>query len=174
MKTTFACGALAILAVHLTFAEPPKPRDSDGGTVSITLDNVQLRDFVRMVSRIAGVSFSFDPKESKFDESTSVDIKEKPWKPFFAGVLAQHGLVLSEDSPGSQTYSIIRAVSADAAARLHAAQEAVALADAVLADLNIGDVAAAKARLAKSREHNAEIVRTAQTQQRQEEPASSP
>ena len=165
MKTLIAGAGVVLLAVHSVIAEEPPARDFEGGTVSITLDDVELRDFVRMMTRIADISLSCDPKEPKLDERMSANVQDRPWKPFFCSVLAQHGLLMVEDSPGSGTYSIIRAESADVAARIRASQDAVALADAVLANLDAGDLAAAKARLTKYREHNAAVVQAVQAKQ---------
>ncbi len=165
MSKIIACVVIAVLVASLAIAEEPKSTAPDGGTVSLTLDDVQLRDVVRMMTRIAGVDLSFDSKDPTFGERTSINVENKPWKPFFSSVLAQHGLLLVEDSPGSQTYSIIRAASPDAAARIRASQDAVAFVDAVLADLNADNLAAAKDRLVKYREHNAEVIKTTQERQ---------
>lgn len=172
MRKISACVGCVVLVISLAMAEEPKASASDGATVSLTLDNVRLQDVVRMMSRIAGVDLSFDPKDPKLNDSTSVNVQDKPWKPFFSSVLAQHGLLLIEDSPGSRTYSIVRAPSTETAVRVRASQEAVALTDAVLADISAGNLEAAKERLTKYREHNVEVVWTAQ--EKQQKPANQP
>ena len=165
MKRTYACVGVMFLAVFVAFAQEPKAQVPDDGTVTMVFDKVELADVVRMMTRIASVNIKFDPTDAKFRESTSVNVHDKHWKPVLTSVLEQHGLLLVEDSQEARSYSIVRAQSKEIVARLRAAQEAVILADAVLADLNAGNLVMAKERLTKYRDRNAEMVRTIQEKQ---------
>jgi hypothetical protein len=168
IKIITRVATIGLIAFAAT-AQEPKAQNPGTFNVTLVLDNLPLADFVRFMTRITGADISFDSDDPKFRENATVSVRDKPWKPTFSSVLAQHGLLLVEDLPGARTYSVVRAASPVTASRLLTSQDAVALADAVLADLNAGNLDVAKNRLAKYREHNAEVVRT--VQEKQPEPA---
>ena len=98
--------------------DPPVPQDSTGPVlrVSLGLKDVELREIVRVIARIADVEFAYDPGEPRLRQKVTVSASEKPWQTFLEELLARHGLVLLE-LPGG-VYGIRSAESeADAGRR---------------------------------------------------------
>ncbi len=149
--------AFALLSVHADSAEQSAP-------VSFTFDDVELIDMVRILSTITGVGFTFDPSDLKFSERISISVREKPWKPVLIEALAQHGLVLVEHAPDSDSYAIIPAESTSIATRFSAATKAVAAMDAILVQLENGDIEKAKELVSKYRLYN-DAIRKAMSKQ---------
>jgi hypothetical protein len=159
MKVIIVSAAVVLLLCLAVGAAPPKEPTSNGNLISISLDDVALIDMIRMMNRITDASFAFDPSDPNLNKRITIDIRDKPWKPPFRAALIQHGLVLIEDTPGSNSYSIVPAKSKAVATRRAAAKEAVATIDAVLTQLDKGNAAKAKELLSQYRDHNARILK---------------
>ncbi|MCX7590008.1 MAG: hypothetical protein N2255_00100, partial [Kiritimatiellae bacterium] len=74
--------------------------------ISVTLDDVELADVVRLFTRISGANIIVAP--SNLTGRVTVNMTNVQWKPALEAILEMHGLVLLEKSPGSGVYSIIR------------------------------------------------------------------
>jgi len=81
------------------------PTDSDGGLISITLDDVEILDVVRMFTRISGANIIATP--SNLQGRVTVNLTDVEWKPALESILDMHSLALDEKLPGSGVYRII-------------------------------------------------------------------
>jgi len=74
--------------------------------ISITLDDVEIVDVVRMFTRISGANIIATP--SNLQGRVTVNLTDVAWKPALESILDMHSLELREKTPGSGVYSIIR------------------------------------------------------------------
>lgn len=126
------------------------------GLISVTLTDVDLSDVLMMMSRISGANFIYDPGEPKLRNRVTLNVTDKPWKPFIRELLAQHGLVVVETADGA--YLVQPVQSKAMAIRRHAAVRAIAVAEAVLKDLEQNKTEAAKQQLRRFLAENRKIV----------------
>jgi type IV pilus assembly protein PilQ len=73
--------------------------------ISITLDDVDMVDVVRMFTRISGANIITSP--SNLQGKVSVNLTDVEWKPALDSILDMHNLALVEKTPGSKVFSII-------------------------------------------------------------------
>ncbi len=73
--------------------------------ISITLDDVEILDVVRMFTRISGANIIATP--SNLQGRVTVNLTDVEWKPALESILDMHGLALDEKLPGSGVYRII-------------------------------------------------------------------
>lgn len=97
-------------AVTVTPAEPEpdagqEPPAGNPNLISIALDNVPLEDVVRLFTRISGANII--ATTSNLQGTVTVNLKDVEWKPALGSILAAHGLLLAEQTPGSEIYTII-------------------------------------------------------------------
>jgi type II secretory pathway component GspD/PulD (secretin) len=77
--------------------------DADADKISVTLDDVPLKDVIRMFSRISAANIvAMDDLEGR----VTVSLNDVSWKDALEAILEQAGLVLVEKRPG--IYSVIR------------------------------------------------------------------
>lgn len=81
---------------------PPPPVSED--LISVSLDNVDMVDVVRMFTRISNANFVVAP--SNLTGKVTVNLNNVPWEPAMRTILSSHNLVLIEKTPGSGIYSI--------------------------------------------------------------------
>ena len=72
--------------------------------ISITLDEVEMADVVRMFTRISGANIITSP--SNLQGRVSVNLTDVEWKPALEAILDMNHLALEERTPGSAVYSI--------------------------------------------------------------------
>lgn len=72
--------------------------------ISITLDDVEMVDVVRMFTRISGANIITTP--SNLQGKVSVNLNDVEWKPALESILDMNNLALVEKTPGSGVYSI--------------------------------------------------------------------
>lgn len=125
-------------------------------TMSITLDDVDLVDFLRMTTRITGIDLVTDPQDFNSDQRISVNMTDEPWHKGLEVAMAQHGFVLLHE--GGNIYSVLKGDKPEVAARVRAALAAVSVAEAVLADIKTNNIASATNRLNAFVEINQETV----------------
>ena len=95
----------------LTLEEEPDAAmltlDGDTGSelISITLDDVEILDVVRMFTRISGANIIATP--SNLQGRVTVNLNDVAWKPALESILDMHSLALDEKLPGSGVYRII-------------------------------------------------------------------
>lgn len=75
-------------------------------TISITLDDVEMVDVVRMFTRVSGANIIATP--SQLVGRVTVNLTDVGWKPAMDSILDMHSLQLTEKIPGSGVYSITR------------------------------------------------------------------
>lgn len=75
------------------------------GRISITLDDVEIVDVVRMFTRISGANIIATP--SNLQGRVTVNLTEVEWRPALESILDMHGLALEEKLPGSSVYSVV-------------------------------------------------------------------
>ena len=110
MKTMMPCLILIIVMSTQLFSAGQTvaaENATEGSEVSISLDDVALEDFVRMLTRISDANISYSP-ELLDGARVTVNANDEPWKPLLETVLAEHKLELTEGKGGSGVYSIIR------------------------------------------------------------------
>lgn len=92
------------------YPEEPEREDVGGADesnlISITLDDVEMVDVVRMFTRISGANIIAAP--SNLVGRVTVNLTEVEWQPALESILDMHGLALVEKTPGSRVYSITR------------------------------------------------------------------
>lgn len=81
-------------------------RREERNLITVRLDDVPLRDVVRMFTRISRASVIYDPTD--LQGTVSVNLKDAPWKSSFRSILALKGHVLVERPAGSGIYVIAR------------------------------------------------------------------
>jgi type IV pilus assembly protein PilQ len=79
--------------------------DAGSGLISITLDDVEILDVVRMFTRISGANIIATP--SNLQGRVTVNLNDVAWKPALESILDMHSLALDEKLPGSGVYRII-------------------------------------------------------------------
>ena len=81
-------------------------RMGDGDNrISITLDDVEMLDVVRMFTRISGANIIATP--SNLLGRVTVNLTDVEWQPALESILDMHHLALQEKLPGSGVYSIV-------------------------------------------------------------------
>ncbi len=75
-------------------------------TISITLDDVEMVDVVRMFTRISGANIIATP--TQLVGRVTVNLTDVGWKPAMDSILDMHNLQLVEKIPGSGVYSILQ------------------------------------------------------------------
>ncbi len=83
-------------------AEPAAPTSN---LISITLDDVEILDVVRMFTRISGANIIATP--SNLQGRVTVNLSDVEWKPALESILDMHALALQEKLPGSGVYSVV-------------------------------------------------------------------
>jgi len=73
--------------------------------ISISLDDVELIDVVRMFSRIASANIIANPEI--LTARVTVNLDDVEWRPALSSILSMHGLALVERPQGSGVYSVI-------------------------------------------------------------------
>jgi type II secretory pathway component GspD/PulD (secretin) len=73
--------------------------------ISISLDDVEMLDVVRMFSRISGANIIATP--SNLTSRVTANLDGVEWKPALTSILSMHGLALLEKTPGSGVFSIV-------------------------------------------------------------------
>lgn len=86
-------------------ALPAVNGDAGSELISITLDNVEILDVVRMFTRISGANIIATP--SNLQGRVTVNLNDVEWKPALESILDMHSLALDEKLPGSGVYRII-------------------------------------------------------------------
>ncbi|MGQ9663443.1 MAG: type II secretion system protein GspD, partial [Kiritimatiellia bacterium] len=81
-----------------------KPAEASN-LISVTLDDVELADVVRLFTRISGANIIVTP--SNLTGRVTVNMTNVEWRPALESILEMHGLVLLEKTPGSGVYSIL-------------------------------------------------------------------
>lgn len=147
--------SMGLLLSQTRAAESEKPSE---GLISITLDDVEIVDVLRMFSRIAGANFRYDPKDFQAVRVT-VNLNDEPWLPALQSLLASHGFVLVAEPGARNMLSIVKADKPETAVRIQYASAAVTLADAVLADIRSNNFASATARLQAFAESNRQTIK---------------
>lgn len=79
--------------------------DVGANLISITLDDVEIVDVVRMFTRISGANIIATP--SNLQGRVTVNLTDVQWKPALESILDMHNLALDEKLPGSGVYRII-------------------------------------------------------------------
>jgi len=128
--------------------------------ISITLDDVELVDVIKMITRISGFDCVVNPEELRRAGRVTVALNNEPWRPALQAILARRGFVLVQEAP--DLYSIFRAGSPEFGARVQAASEAASVADVVLAAIASNNLAAATERIRTFGEASRKIVRAFQ------------
>lgn len=72
--------------------------------ISITLDDVEMADVVRLFTRISGANIIATP--SNLQGRVTVNLEKVDWQPALESILSMHNLALREKTPGSGIYSI--------------------------------------------------------------------
>ena len=92
---------IAMMLTQLSgVAEAKKNNTKKTGEVSITVEQIQLSDFISLLSQISGASVAYDKNQIK-DISISISAQDTPWKTLLENVLTPHHLKLVEtDSAG--------------------------------------------------------------------------
>ncbi len=113
----------AVLAVHAQETQPvseftPLPltapvlpeqeiqTTSAPSLITISLDDVELIDVVRMFSRIAGANIIANP--DNLTARVTVNLDNVQWRPALSSILSMHGLALVERQQGSGVFSVIQ------------------------------------------------------------------
>jgi len=78
---------------------------ADGNLISVTLDDVEMVDVVKMFTRISGANIIATP--SNLQGRVTVNLTDVEWKPALTSILKMHALGLLEETPGSGVYSIV-------------------------------------------------------------------
>ncbi len=84
---------------------PAGVTDAGDDLISITLDDVEILDVVRMFTRISGANIIATP--SNLQGRVTVNLTDVEWKPALESILDMHALALDEKLPGSGVYRII-------------------------------------------------------------------
>lgn len=98
-----------------TVAELPKddrtPAGATVGTpaatnlITISLDNVELEDVIRMFTRLADANIIVSA--SNLTGKVTVNLVDVEWKPALQSILEMNGLSMEEKTPGSRVYTIL-------------------------------------------------------------------
>lgn len=88
---------------EIVIPEPEKRFYSE--TISITLDDVEMVDVVRMFTRVSGANIIATP--TQLVGRVTVNLTDVGWKPAMDSILDMHNLQLVEKIPGSGVYSIL-------------------------------------------------------------------
>jgi type IV pilus assembly protein PilQ len=78
---------------------------SDRALISISLDDVELIDVVRMFSRIAAANIIANPEILTARVTVTLDNVE--WRPALSSILSMHGLALLERPQGSGVFTVV-------------------------------------------------------------------
>ncbi len=81
------------------------PSDWGENLITISLDNVEMIDVVRMFSRISHANIIATP--SNLNARVTANLDGVEWKPALSSILAMHNLALIEKPAGSGVYSIM-------------------------------------------------------------------
>ena len=73
--------------------------------ISVTLDDVELADVVRMFTRVSGANIIASP--SNLIGRVTVNLSDVEWQPALESILETHALGLVEKTPGSRVFSIV-------------------------------------------------------------------
>ena len=79
--------------------------EDDAELISISLDDVELEEVVRMFMRIADANII--ATASNLTGKVSVNLTDVEWQPAMVSILDMHNLTLIEKTPGSEIYSIV-------------------------------------------------------------------
>lgn len=82
-----------------------KTTETAQNLISITLDDVEMLDVVRMFTRISGANIIATP--SNLLGKVTVNLTDVEWQPALVSILYMHNLQLTETTPGSGVYSIL-------------------------------------------------------------------
>ncbi len=85
--------------------EAGQPEGEASNLISISLDDVEMLDVVRMFSRISGANIIATPSNLTARVTANLDGVE--WRPALTSILSMHNLALVEKTPGSGVYSIV-------------------------------------------------------------------
>jgi hypothetical protein len=151
---------LLVAPVHALDSEKPS-----AGLISITLDDVEMVDVLRMFSRIAGTNFRYDPKDFQALRVT-VNLNDEPWLPALQSLLASHGFVLVAEPGSHNILSIVKADKPETAVRIQYASAAVTLADTVLEDIRSNNIASATASLQAFADNNRQTIKAFEISQK--------
>jgi len=116
---------------------------------------------IRLTGTITGVGFTFDPSDPKFRETISIQVNDKPWKSVLQEALAHHGLVMIKHATASNSYTIVSSESPAMAVRINEATKAAAAIDAIVLQLETGNIEMAKKLLNDYRSYNDGILEAA-------------
>ncbi|OGV62099.1 MAG: hypothetical protein A2498_07740 [Lentisphaerae bacterium RIFOXYC12_FULL_60_16] len=79
--------------------------NSGANLITITLDDVEMVDVVKMFTRISGANIIASP--TNLQGRVTVNLTDVEWKPALISILEMHQLGLIEKTPGSEVYSIV-------------------------------------------------------------------
>ncbi len=95
-------------------AEPTDDAQIDGGHISLNVRGEELRDVIRMFSRLSNANIIVpDLGEEVEAKQVDINLDNVEWKPALQAILDTHSLELYEKIPGTEVYSI-RVRAADA------------------------------------------------------------
>jgi hypothetical protein len=103
----------------------------------------------------------------------SVNMTDEPWRPAFQTLLATRGLVLLQEPGARNSFSIVKVDTKSAAVRIQYASEAIALADAALADIRSNNVVSATARLQAFADNNRQTIKAFEESQKKPQNTST-
>lgn len=73
--------------------------------ITISLDNVELEDVIRMFTRLADANIIVSA--SNLTGKVTVNLVDVEWRPALQSILEMNGLSMEEKSPGSRVYTIL-------------------------------------------------------------------
>ncbi len=79
-------------------------KQDEAGTISISLDDVEMADVVRMFTRISGANIIASP--SNLQGRVTANLDDVHWQGAMETILDMHNLSLTESPPGSKIYRI--------------------------------------------------------------------
>lgn len=79
-------------------------KEDEKGTISISLDDVEMADVVRMFTRISGANIIASP--SNLVGRVTANLDDVNWQSAMETILDMHGLALTESPPGSKIFRI--------------------------------------------------------------------
>ncbi len=77
----------------------------DNDLITISLDDVEMLDVVRMFGRISGANIIASP--TNLTARVTANLQNVEWKPALTSILAMHNLALVEKTPGSGVFSVV-------------------------------------------------------------------
>ncbi len=73
----------------------PEGRTNESGRITISLDNIELRDVVQLFTRLSGANIICNT--TNLQGSVTANLDDVEWEPAFRTILERHGLFLVED-----------------------------------------------------------------------------